>query len=377
MSATYTPDMNNTAIYLHAWNLVTITNQRILSVIHKTFGSFERAWYEITPWQLAQLSKRIDLIVRKQKIHPEKEWERFQKIQNIRFITHDSAEYPSQLAQLSNYPFGLYIKGNYNAGTAEKRKNLSVVGTRQPSPYGMVQTQKIIQHLRWYPVTIVSGLADGIDSIAHETALLEQLDTWAVIGHGHHALRESKHDLARAIIENNGCIMSEYPPGTPAEKFRFPERNRIIAGLSPVTVVTEAPEKSGANITAKIAREENREVFALCADIDRVDCQGNLQLIESHTATPLTSYQALIHGLHLSQGSEPHGIEQQLPLQHFTNENMNIIMREVSYKSSISPTELIEKTSIKDISEVLQTLSLLEIEGLIESVGGEYRATAP
>lgn len=377
MSVTYTPGMNNAAIYLHAWNLVTSTSNRILRVIHEAFGSFERAWYEITPSQLAQLSKRIDLIARKQKIDPKKEWERFQKIQNIRFMTYDNPEYPSQLAQLSNYPFGLYIEGNYDAYIAEKRTNLSVVGTRQPSPYGMMQTQKIIQHLRWYPVTIVSGLADGIDSIAHETALLEQLDTWAVIGHGHHTLRESKHDLARAIIENNGCIMSEYPPDTPAEKFRFPERNRIIAGLSPVTLVTEAPEKSGANITAKIAREENREVFALCADIDRTDCQGNLQLIESHTATPLTSYQALLHALKFDHHTDKHDREQQLSLQHFTNENMNIIMREVSYKTSISPTELIEKTSIKDISEVLQTLSLLEIEGLIESVGGEYRATAP
>ena len=367
--------MNNTPTYLHAWNLVTQTNYRILNIIYKLFGSFERAWYEITPSQLAQISK-IDLIQRKQKISPQKEWEQFQKIQNIRFITYDNPDYPSQLAQLSNYPFGLYIRGNYDPHTAEKRTNLSVVGTRQPSPYGVVQTQKIIQHLRWYPVTIVSGLADGIDSIAHETALMENLPTWAVIGHGHHTLRESKHDLARAIIENNGCIMSEYPPGTPAEKFRFPERNRIIAGLSPVTLVTEAPEKSGANITAKIARDENREVFALCADIDRLDCQGNLQLIELHIATTLTSYQALIHGLNLNDQPEQPDTKQQLPLQHFTNENMNIVMREMSYKTSTSATELIEKTSIKDISEILQTLSLLEIEGLIEAVGGEYRARA-
>lgn len=340
-------------IYLHAWNVATHASYATLKKLYKAYGSFERAW---------QMCK--------QNIDPLEEWKKFQtSYPQLRLISYRDQDYPPLLKQLLRAPLSLYIQGNFDTSLIGTHALLSVVGTRRPSPYGQLQTQRMVQYLAPYRVIIISGLADGVDSLAHETALLESLPTWAVIGHGHAYLRETKADLAQQILKN-GCIISEYPPETPPERFRFPERNRIIAGLSTVTVVTEAPQKSGANITAKIAREENRDVFAITSDIDRFECQGNLDLIEQNIATPLTSYSMLLHALNLQETTR---LQRKAEYFTFKDPVLNALAEALDYKHPTTITEIMQRGKIRDISLILEKLTILEIDGFVESIGGGYR----
>ncbi len=368
-------------IHQHAWNTITHSNRRINKILINLYGSFEKAWKEMDQKSLEQLSKIPDLARKKSQIDPYKNWKKFcDTYQDIRLVPLSSPSYPPHLKHLSQPPQGLYVQGNYDPSLFIHAKFLSIVGTRQPSPYGVLQTQKLVQHFSHHGVIIVSGLADGIDSIAHESALLENMPTWAIIGHGHAHVRETKCHLVSQILKN-GCIISEYPPETPPERFRFPERNRIIAGISPVTVVTEAPENSGANITAKIAREENREVFAITADIDRHDCQGNLDLIETNIAAPLTSYKPLEEALNLEVIIEspvkkyPKSIAKP-PIKivsKFRDDVLNAIVQSLTYKRATTISEIMEKGKVRDIPLILEKLTLLEIDGIIESTGSGYR----
>lgn len=368
-------EIEKEAIYIHAWNLVTCASFATLRDLHKAYGSFERAWH-----------------IKKPSLDPNAEYQKFRKkYPDITLITRDDPRYPPLLKEMKTAPFSLYIEGNHgphrpiNSENSPKNpaKNLSIVGTRQPSPYGILQTQKIIQHVSAYPLIIISGLARGIDTLAHETALLEGLSTWAVIGHGHTFLPSYQRDLIQQILEN-GCIISEYPPEIPPEKFRYPERNRIIAGLSEVTVVTEAPKSSGANITAKLAREENREVFALCADIDRHDCQGNLDLIEECIATPLTSFALLEQTLHcvpreIKPHTKNHSSSRSLPLVRsappMRDPQLQAIVDALNYKKITAFGEIMDTTHIQNVPELLEKLTTLEIDGIIESLGGGYILT--
>ncbi len=352
------------AIYLHAWNLVTHASYATLKKLYERYGGFEKAWHAMPPSQL----------------DPHAEWKKFQtQYPEMTLMTYDDSVYPMLLKQLKKAPFSLYIQGEHgphrSANWPSVFTNLSIVGTRRPSPYGTLQTQKIVQELSLYPVVIVSGLAKGVDTLAHETALLEGLPTWAVIGHGHDYLPEQQHDLVNQILKN-GCIMSEYPPSTPPEKFRYPERNRIIAGLSPITVVTEAPQSSGANITAKLAREEDREVFALCADIDRRACQGNLDLIEQHIATPLTSYKVLLETLGMREPMRERSKRSRPSPSHTLRDPiMQSIVNVLNYKSITTFTEIIDATHLRNIPELLEKLTLLEIDGIVSMIGGGYMLT--
>lgn len=353
------------ALFLHAWNLVTHASYVTLKKLYEQYGGFEKAWY-------AMPSSQLD---------PHVEWQKFRaKYPDITLVTYASSAYPILLKQLQKAPFSLYIQGMHGPHRRSESEtpftNLSIVGTRQPSPYGILQTQKMVQHLGIYPIIIVSGLAKGVDTLAHETALLEGLPTWAVIGHGHAYLPHRQHDLIQKILEN-GCIISEYPPETPPEKFRYPERNRIIAGLSEMTVVTEAPKSSGANITAKLAREENREVFALCADIDRLACQGNLDLIEQHVATPLTSYTLLLEALKCGPTREhrERGNPSPSPSYQLRDSIMQAIVNALNYKNITTFGEIMETTRIQNVPEILEKLTMLEIDGMVTSIGGGYILT--
>ena len=353
------------AIYLHAWNLVTHASYATLKKLYERYGGFEKAWHAMPPSQLDPLA----------------EWKKFQsQYPEMTLMTYDDPAYPMLLKQLKKAPFSLYIQGEHGPHCADESEmahtNLSIVGTRRPSPYGILQTQKIVQELSLYPIVIVSGLAKGVDTLAHETALLEGLPTWAIIGHGHDYLPEQQHDLVKQILKN-GCIMSEYPPGTPPEKFRYPERNRIIAGLSGITVVTEAPQSSGANITAKLAREEDREVFALCADIDRRACQGNLDLIEQQIAAPLTSCKLLVEALGCKTTREhsERGRPSPSPSLTLRDPIMQSIVSILNYKNTTTFGEILDSTGIKNVGELLEKLTMLEIDGMVSMVGGGYILT--
>ena len=204
----------------------------------------------------------------------------------IRVIGKKDATYPELLREIANPPEKLYVRG-----ALPKGPSLAVVGTRLPTTYGKQITPSLVRELARAGLVIVSGLAYGIDALAHEAALKAGGKTIAVLGTGvdEEALYPRKHTkLARKIIQQGGAVISEYEPGTGARKHHFPARNRIVAGMTSGTLVIEAKRKSGALITARHALDENRDVFAVPGTITSPESVGPNQLIEDG-ATPVLS----------------------------------------------------------------------------------------
>ncbi|OGX60925.1 MAG: DNA protecting protein DprA [Paenibacillus sp. RIFOXYA1_FULL_44_5] len=222
----------------------------------------------------------------------------------IGFITIFDAEYPELLKQTAEPPWVIYYRGNPDYLS---RPKLSMVGTRYPSSYGKRAAVELSRELSRAGICVVSGLARGIDRAAHMGALEEEGGTIAVLGCAIDTIYpQENNELAERITEA-GLIISEYPAGTPMHPGLFPQRNRIIAGLSYGTVVIEAQSKSGALITADQALEESRDVFALPGSIYAPNSQGTLQLIKQG-AKMITSAEDILEEyahLHLVKQTNP------------------------------------------------------------------------
>lgn len=197
----------------------------------------------------------------------------------ISMLTIFDNDYPYLLKQIYDHPQVLYLKGN--RGLLTHSKWISIVGTRAPSPSGREAVKMLSEPLINAGWGIVSGLAAGIDSEAHRAALEHNGKTMAVLGSGfHHIYPNENKQLAMKLTEKN-LLVSEYPPNTKPERWRFPMRNRLISGLSTGTIVIEAKEKSGSLITADQALDQNREVFAVPGSIFEERARGTNRLIQN------------------------------------------------------------------------------------------------
>ena len=207
-------------------------------------------------------------------------------------ITHSTdSSYPVLLHHAKGAPAALFYEGDLEACSAPC---ISVIGSRSMSGYGQQVVQLLVPGLVKAGLTIVSGLAYGIDSYAHRVALRQKGLCVAVLGSSLDRIYPRVNEqLAKDIVSNGGCIFSEYPPGTDPERGHFPERNRIVAGLSPVTLIIEAGEKSGTLITARQALDAGREVCVVPADITREQSKGTHQLLKQG-ARPVTSVEDVI-----------------------------------------------------------------------------------
>ncbi len=270
-------------------------------------------------------------------------------------------EIPKLLTEINDPPEILYLEGNL-----PKKENicLCVVGSRKNTEYGRRICQKLISELKGNPVTIISGLALGTDSIAHKTAIETGLQTIAVPGSGlgKQVLYPSSHiNLAREIIRAGGGLLSEYEPDFKATPWSFPKRNRIMAGMSVATLIIEAEEKSGTLITARLAMEYNRDVLAVPGSIFSPQSRGTNHLIKDG-ATPITSSEDLMEALGIQKEVE----QKELDLSKLS-ENETALVELLS--EPISRDELISKSNLS-ASDANATLSMLEIKGVItESVG--------
>ncbi len=194
----------------------------------------------------------------------------------IEEITIDSKEYPEKLKNIYDPPRKIYLIGNKSL---LYQKGIAIVGARDATQYGKKIAYNLAKELSEQNIVIISGLALGIDSYAHTGTV--QGRTIAVLGSGIDNIYPKENlELAREIIKNKGCIISEYPLGTKPERLHFPQRNRIISGLSNGVVVIEASKKSGALITAEFALEQGKEVFAVPGDINKKQSEGTNQLIK-------------------------------------------------------------------------------------------------
>lgn len=204
---------------------------------------------------------------------------------SIKKLTQD--EFPSQLMEIPQPPKDLWLAGEL---PSQETVLLTVVGSRKFTSYGKEVCEQIISGLRGYDIAIVSGLAIGMDSIAHEVALAAGLRTIAVPGSGLDArviYPRGNAQLAQRILENGGALLSEYAPDFRATQWSFPQRNRIMAGLARATLVIEAEQKSGTLITSRLATDYNRDVFAVPGNIFSPNSQGPHMLIKLG-ATPIT-----------------------------------------------------------------------------------------
>lgn len=198
----------------------------------------------------------------------------------IEEISIESQDYPEQLKEIYGPPLKLYVLGNKQV---LKEKSIAIVGARKATEYGKNVAMKISRQLSEKGINIISGLAVGIDSFAHLGTLQENClgKTIAVLGSGLDTIYPKENiELARQIIKAGGCLVSEYQVGTSASKLNFPQRNRIISGLSKGVLVVEAGEKSGSLITAEFALEQGREVFAIPGNINKENSKGTNNLIK-------------------------------------------------------------------------------------------------
>lgn len=254
--------------YLNAINILANAKIDTLQSIHDAFGGdFERAWHSnLAPYIPREKNTEgkfiaVDYKKLQKSINPDKEFEELKK-EKIDIITVLDKAYPELLRHIPHPPFILYVRGSHDVW---QNNCFGVVGTRALSDYGRRSTPHIVLDLA-KSFVIVSGLAAGIDTLAHKAALDSGGKTIAVLGCGiddNTIFPRQNLTLAQKIIKNGGAVMSEYAIGTHGTAFTFPQRNRIVSGLSRGVLVVEADIKSGAMITAKCAMEQNRDVFAI------------------------------------------------------------------------------------------------------------------
>ncbi|MDQ0253725.1 DNA processing protein [Evansella vedderi] len=197
----------------------------------------------------------------------------------IQYFTVFDKEYPSLLKSIYDPPWVLYYQGDKSLLKASNRF-LSVVGTRHPSDYVYNELKDILSPVIESGLVIVSGLALGIDRMAHELAIEKMGKTIAVLGYGHDFVYPKSNETLFHYLKENQLVISEYPPFVRPQKWFFPQRNRIISGLSEATFVVEAKEKSGSLITSDLAIQQGRDVFALPGRISNVESKGTNQLIQ-------------------------------------------------------------------------------------------------
>ncbi len=198
----------------------------------------------------------------------------------IRACLYNDPAYPFRLRQISGFPLVLYFSGLAAAEKWNHQFAVAVVGSRRPTAYGRLITGRIAAELAQNDTLVISGLARGIDGLAHRAVLDQQGLTMAVVAHGLDFVYPPEHAGLLQMIKSRGLVVSEHPPGTRPQKYHFPARNRLISGLSDVVVITEAAQKSGSLITAGFAADQGREVLAAPGSILNSQSRGCHQLIK-------------------------------------------------------------------------------------------------
>lgn len=309
----------------------------------------------------------------KNKINPEEEIEKIEK-ENIKLLTYLDPDYPSMLKYLPDAPVLLYIKGNI---FKEDMLSVAVVGTRKPTSYGRLVVEHLIKGLAKYNLTIISGLAYGIDTLAHEFAIKNNLRTIAVLGNGLGIYYPAANKKLQQKIPSYGALVSEFPYNFTPTKTSFPQRNRIIAALSLGTVVVEADLQSGAIITAKFALDLGKDVFAVPGSIFSNQSRGTNYLIKTG-AKIVTSAEDIIEEIQQLKGviedkiintkskKEINYIEN-LDLSEESSYILNIIKSE---PAGIHIDKLQTLANI-DITKLMNILFELEIKSKIKELPGK------
>ena len=326
------------------------------------FGEPERAW-RASERELLQLGVDAkfmpQLLECRRTLSLEREMEKIERL-GVRVLSLGDPEYPAQLREVFNAPPLLYIKGEI---ARADNQSIGVVGTRSPTVYGKELTARIVPELVGAGLTVVSGLARGVDSVAHQAALQAGGRTIAVLGCGIDVVYPAENRNLYARIAAQGAIVTDYPLGTKPDAYNFPARNRIISGLSLGTVVMEAQQGSGALITADYALEQNREVFAFPGRATDRGSAGCNHLIKEGRAKLVTSTADILDELDLTVAVQQLEIKAVIP----ANDEEGRLLALLSH-DPVHIDDLVRRSTLPSPA-VASTMMMLELKGVVRQVG--------
>lgn len=339
------------ALSYHFLNLATTTNYARLKRVYERHQSWHAAW------QHTKKEFLIDEDAERRKLEET----------DCQLILAADANFPSLLSEIHWVPHGIYLKGAPLRG----KSKVAIVGTRRATPHGKKIAARFAEALARHDVTVVSGLALGIDGAAHEGALASSGNTVAVFANGVNRIYPREHErLGQKILASHGTLISEYPPGAPSLPHRFIERNRIISGLSHGTLVIEAPEQSGALATARFALEQNREVFIIPGPVDHPNYAGSHALIKDGAALvtePLDILRTLGIQEPKTQSAtlSPH-------LLATLDETERSVINIIATATAPITVNMITFAVKLDVGEVNRALAFLVVKGMIKENSGNY-----
>lgn len=348
--------------YWIGFNLVKGIGAVRMRALLAYFDSLGDAWNApVEQLQEAGLSPRLaeSAVNLRAKVDLEKIWNQIEK-QGISVLTWEDELYPPRLKEIEQPPPVLYARGEI---TLDDHYAVAIVGTRRVTPYGRQIAEDLAAFLAGQGITVVSGLARGVDAVAHSAALKAGGRTIAVLGSGVDKIYPPEHLQIAEKMMKQGAVVSDYAVGTPPESANFPPRNRIIAGLSMATVVVEAGETSGALITAEFAAEQGREVFAVPGSILAPQSKGANKLIQQG-AHPLLSPQDLTQALNLTRTGDFKAARKAIPADALEAQLLAALGAE-----PVHVDEIRNATGLP-IEKVSATLTLMELKGMVRQVGG-------
>ena len=286
---------------------------------------------------------------------------------NISVFHQHHVQYPQRLLQCSDAPQLLYYKGTADLNVA---KTVAIIGTRKNTEYGQRLTNDLIEGLSKFPeILVVSGLAHGIDTIAHKAALKNNLKTVGVLGHGLNTIYPvANKNLAKEMVEQ-GALLTEFASNSKMDKGNFPARNRIVAGISDITVVIESDIKGGALITAYLANSYNREVAAFPGRAYDTKSSGTNMLIRKNMATLITSSDDLLEFMGWQKPKKQAVVQTQLLLN--LSDEEQLIIKFLQEKDTTHSDELLQRSGLGS-SILASNLLMLEMQGLIKTLPGKY-----
>lgn len=329
--------------------------------LERYFGNLENAW-GAAPADLKHAgldSSSIHAITQwRSRLSLDAEMERLDRY-GVKVFTRHDADFPSRLKEIYDYPPILYVRGSL---LPEDEWCLAVVGTRRATVYGRQVTEEIVADLSRSKITVVSGLARGIDSMAHRAALDAGGRSIAVFASGLDVVYPSENTgLSRQLVQQ-GALVSEYPLGIKPKAENFPRRNRIMSGLGLGVLIVEADETSGAMITAHMALEQNREVFAVPGSILSPASRGTNHLIQEG-AKLVRSYTDILEELNLTTAARQMEMKEVMP----ASDTESLLLK----KLSAEPTHIDDVCNSSGLpaSTVSSTLAMMELKGLVKQVG--------
>lgn len=349
-----------------AFSVIEQIDSSFVQRLYNYFGDIEEAFNagmnELSQIDGLSVKKAETFLKERDKIDPDKALLNVEN-RGIKYLTLEDEKYPRMLKQISDPPAVLYYKGDIFKCNLER--TLSIVGSRKSTYHAKEAVRKLLSELSGTDICIVSGLAAGIDTTAHEAALDNNLKTIGVIASGFDFIYPTSNKKLYEKIENgNGAVITEYYPTFQPLKFRFPQRNRIVSGMSYGTLVAEASLKSGALITANLCLEQGRELMCIPGLISNPNTEGIYKLLKNG-ATLVTKAEDILEAL----GWEIKPVEQlKIQLSGLTSDEEKIIQALELEEKGFDEIAAITKISTDDL---LMNLTTMELKGIIKQVTGD------